>query len=93
VQHLPDPAGFVAEIRRCLRPDGHLLIRAPAQRSGAPSVRTSLYYRLRAAFYTHVPGLVDFYDMDSLRRLVERAGLSVVRCTTSGSSVTVLARA
>lgn len=93
VQHLPDPAGFVAQIRRCLRSDGHLLIRAPARWSGAPSVRRSTYYRLRAAFYTHVPGLVDFYDLDSLRRLVESAGLSVVRCTSSGSSVAVLARA
>ena len=93
VQHLPDPAGFVAEIRRCLRPNGHLLIRAPARWSGAPSVRRSVYYRLRAAFYTHVPGLVDFYDVDSLRRLVEGAELSVVTCTSSGSSVAVLARA
>ena len=28
VQHLPDPAAFIAEIRRCLRPGGHLLITA-----------------------------------------------------------------
>lgn len=93
VQHLPDPAGFVAEIRRCLRSGGHLLIRAPGRWSGAPSVRRSVYYRLRAACYTHIPGLVDFYDLDSLRRLVEGAGLSVVTCTRSGSSVAVLAQA
>jgi SAM-dependent methyltransferase len=93
VQHLSDPAGFVAEIRRCLRPGGHVLIRAPARSSARPGVRRSLYYRLRAAIYTHVPGLVDFYDADSLRRLVEDAGLAVVSCTTSGSSVVVLARA
>jgi SAM-dependent methyltransferase len=93
VQHLPDPAGFVAEIRRCLRPEGHVLIRVPERSSSTPSVRRSLYYRLRAAFYTHVPGVVDFYDAHSLRRLVEDAGLSVVTCTSSGSSVAVLARA
>lgn len=93
VQHLPDPAGFAAEIRRCLQPGGHLLIRAPLGRPGAPSVRPSAYYRLRAAFYTHVPGLVQFYDSDSLRQLVEAAGRSVVECTSSGSSVAVLARA
>ena len=92
VQHLPDPAGFVAEIRRCLRPDGHLLIRAPARWSRASSVRRGAYYRLRAAFYTHVPRLVDFYDLDSVRRLVESAELSVVTGTSSGSSVAVLAR-
>ncbi len=31
LQHLPNPAAFVAEIRRCLRPGGHLLIIAPAR--------------------------------------------------------------
>jgi 2-polyprenyl-3-methyl-5-hydroxy-6-metoxy-1,4-benzoquinol methylase len=28
VQHLPHPAAFIAEIRRCPRPGGHLLITA-----------------------------------------------------------------
>ena len=31
LQHLPHPAAFIAEIRRCLRPGGHLLITAPAR--------------------------------------------------------------
>src|SRR5918999_4909455 len=31
LQHLPRPAAFVAEIRRCLRQGGHLLITAPAR--------------------------------------------------------------
>jgi len=93
LQHLPDPAGFLAEIRRCLRPGGHVLVRAPARGSAAHRVRRSVYYRLRAAFYTHVPGLVDFYDVASLRHVVDGAGLTVVECTNSGSSVTVVARA
>jgi len=33
VQHLPQPAAFIAEIRRCLRPGGLLLIAAPAHAS------------------------------------------------------------
>lgn len=103
-QHLAEPAAFVAEIRRCLRPGGHLLIRAPARHgttgsasaaggSLSPPVRRSLYWRLRAAFYTHVPGLVHFYDIDALQRLVEGQGLTVVQKTNSGTSVTILARA
>jgi len=33
VQHLPHPAAFIAEIRRCLRPGGHLLMTAPVRDS------------------------------------------------------------
>ena len=104
VQHLADPDSFVAEIRRCLRPGGHLLVRAPVRRrmrgSGANStgsdalvVRGSLYWRLRAAFYTLVPGLVRFYDMDALQQLVEGQKLQVVERTASDTSITILARA
>ena len=104
VQHLADPATFIAEIRRCLRPGGHLLVRAPvrggttesestASGSHSPGVRRTLYWRLRAAFYTHAPGLVCFYDMDALQRLVEGQGLAVVQRISSDSSVTIMARA
>ena len=92
LQHLPHPAAFVAEIRRCLRPGGHLLITAPA-RDGAPLVSRNLYWRLRAACYHLVPGVVRFYDTSSLPRLVEDQGLTVVECNGEGQRVSVLARA
>src|SRR5262252_4644569 len=50
LQHLLDPAAFVAEIRRCLRPGGHLLVTAPS-RDGTPRASQNLYWRLRAACY------------------------------------------
>ena len=56
LQHLPHPAAFIAEIRRCLRPGGHLLITAPA-RDGASITSQNLYWRLRAACYHRVPGV------------------------------------
>jgi SAM-dependent methyltransferase len=90
LQHLRHPAAFIAEIRRCLRPDGHLLIIAPARGGALPQ---KLYWRLRAVCYQRVPGLVRFYDTDSLPRLVEDQGLTVIECNGDGKRVSVLARA
>lgn len=89
-QHLSHPAAFIAEIRRCLRPDGHLLIIAPARGGALPK---NLYWRLRAVCYQRVPGLVRFYDTGSLPRLVEDQGLTVIECQGDGKRVSVLARA
>jgi len=92
VQHLPHPAAFITEIRRCLRPGGHLLITAPA-RDRTSRTSPNLYWRLRAACYHLVPGVVRFYDTNSLPALVEDQGLTVVECYGEPGRVTVLARA
>jgi ubiquinone/menaquinone biosynthesis C-methylase UbiE len=92
VQHLTHPSAFIAEIRRCLRPGGHLLITAPARDSKSPTSQ-NLYWRLRTAFYLHVPGVVRFYDTHSLPDLVEDQGLTVVVCKGELGRVSVLARA
>lgn len=91
VQHLPDPGSFIAEIRRSLQPGGHLLIVAPVRTSKSPMSR-NLYWRLRAAFYRYAPGVVQFYDTDSLTLLVEDHGMTVIECTGEPNRVTVLAR-
>ena len=65
LQHLPHPAAFIAEIRRCLRPGGHLLITAPT-RDSTSLTSQNLYWRLRTACYLLVPGVVRFYDTNSL---------------------------
>jgi hypothetical protein len=61
----------------CLRPGGHLLITAPA-RDSTSRMSQNLYWRLRAAYYHLVPGVVRFYDTNSLTRLVEDQGLTVL---------------
>lgn len=92
VQHLPDPGAFIAEVRRGLRPDGHLLITSPVRDSGSLASQ-KLFWRLRARFYRRVPGLVRFYDTRSLRHLVEGQGMTVVRCTEEPGRVSALVRA
>ena len=91
-QHLAQPEAFIAEIRRCLRPGGHLLITTPVR------VRTSLrsqklYWRLRAAFYQRVPGVVHFCDSNSIRRLIEDQGMTVIEFSSEPGRISVLARA
>jgi ubiquinone/menaquinone biosynthesis C-methylase UbiE len=92
LQHLPHPAAFLGEIRRCLRPGGHLLLTAPA-RDGTSPTSQNLYWRLRAACYQRVPGVVRFFDPSSLPPLVEEQGLTVVECHREAGRVTVVARA
>ncbi len=91
IQHLSHPAASIAEIRRCLRPGGHLLITAPARDSTSLTSQRNLYWRLRAACYLLVPGVVRFYDTSSLARLVEDEGLTVVECYGERGRVSVLA--
>ena len=91
LQHLPHPAAFIAEVRRCLRPGGHLLITAPA-RDSTSRTSQNMYWRLRAACYLLVPGVVRFYDADSLTHLVQDQGLTAVECKVEPGRVSVLAR-
>ena len=92
LQHLARPGAFIADIRRCLRPGGHLLITAPV-RDSTPRTEPNPYWRLRAAICQRVPGVVRFYDMNSLPRLVEDQGLRLVDCRREPSRVIVSARA
>ncbi len=92
LQHLADPGAFINEIRRCLRPGGHLLITAPSHTRTSPTSQ-NLYWRLRTACYVHVPGIVRFSDTNSLPQLVQNHGLTVVECSGEPSGVSVLARA
>jgi hypothetical protein len=66
------------------------LITAPA-RDSTPLTSPNLYWRLRAACYHLVPGVVRFYDTNSLSHLVEDQALTVVECNGEPGRVSVLA--
>jgi SAM-dependent methyltransferase len=93
LQHLTRPAAFIAEIRRCLRPGGHLFITAPRRDRMSLTSQQNLYWRLRAASYLLLPGIVRFYDTASLASLVGDHGLTVVECRGDPGRVSLLARA
>src|SRR4051812_12422615 len=76
IQHLPDPRSFVSEVRRCLRPGAHLFLTAPDLKV-APLTAGTLYWRLRARAAQRVPGMIRFYDCESLTSLVEAHGFVV----------------
>jgi len=69
-----------------------VLVTAPS-RDSTPLTSQNLYWRLRAACYQLVPGVVCFYDTNSLPRLVEDQGLTVVECNGEPGRAKVLARA
>ncbi len=68
------------------------MITAPA-RDSTSLTSQNLYWRLRAACYQRMPGVVRFYDTNSLPRLVKDRGLTVVECNGEPGRVSVLAHA
>ena len=67
-----------------------MLLTAPA-RDSATQTQPNLYWRVRAALYQRVPGVVRFYDIDTLAKLVDDQGLTVIECCREPSRVVVLA--
>jgi SAM-dependent methyltransferase len=90
VQHLSHPGASSPRFAAASR--AHLLITAP-DRDATPLRSSNLCWRLRAASYHLVPGVIRFYDTSSLRHLVEDHDLTIVECKAERHQVSVLARA
>jgi len=81
LEHVPDAAGLLAEVRRVLRPHGRLLLTTPAH----GPLRRVLIAALRFDAHFDPDGEhVRFYTARSLRTSLERAGLVVARLETVG---------
>jgi len=92
VQHLPAPEALVAEVRRCLRPGGHAFLSAPS-RSIRSATTQNLYWRLRAAVLTRLPGVIRHHSADELAALVSSSGMTVVELDETQGGASVIARA
>ena len=89
LQHLPHPAAFIAEIRRCLRPGGHLLITAPpatARRSrprtctGGSAQRATASCPASSASTTRAPSLVSSREGARVVEADDAGHEAVARC-------------
>lgn len=72
LEHVPDPAALLGEVRRLLRPGGVLLVGAP--NFGSPEARATG----PGWFHLDVPRHLAHFTPDTLRAALEGAGLAVV---------------
>lgn len=71
IEHVPDPAPFLREIHRILRPDGALVLGTPDFDSGCAR-RFGERYRL-----LHDPTHISLFTSDSMRRFLRDGGFSI----------------
>jgi 2-polyprenyl-3-methyl-5-hydroxy-6-metoxy-1,4-benzoquinol methylase len=84
IEHIPDPAANVAEVRRLLRPGGMLAVETPRF--------DSLLFKIlghRERSMQNCPGHIYFFTETTLRRLLERNGFRVVRVDRVGRTLTM----
>lgn len=87
IEHLTNPAETLAEIRRVLRPGGHLVVMTPNASSSLHRVFGAEWFPLDA------PRHLLLHSPQSLRRILEDAGFTVsdVRDSWRAANVTIAA--
>ena len=77
IEHVPDPRGFLAEVRRLLVPGGHAVVVTP-NRKGFQARLLGTKWRSCIADHVHL------FSPDGLARLLEETGFSILRTQTWG---------
>jgi len=81
LEHLPDPAGMVRRMRRLLRPGGVLVLSVPNDFN--PFQAALVEARGFRPWWVAPPHHLNYFDFDSLERLVAREGLEPARRETT----------
>jgi SAM-dependent methyltransferase len=84
IEHMPDPAESLRELRRVLRPGGVLAVETPRF--------NSLCFRLlgpRERSIQNWPGHIFFFTEQTLQQLLERNGFKVLRVERVGRTLTL----
>ena len=84
IEHMPDPADSLRELRRLLRKDGVLVIETPRYDS-----LTFKLLRHRERSVSACDGHIYFFTVPTLRRMVQQAGFAVERVDLVGRTLTL----
>ena len=68
VEHIPDPCGWVADVRRALKPGGHVFTELPLQHGQASLGPTHIRGQFHATFFSNA----------SFTAMMSRAGFELV---------------
>jgi 2-polyprenyl-3-methyl-5-hydroxy-6-metoxy-1,4-benzoquinol methylase len=77
IEHVPDPRGLLAEVRRVVKPDGHVVLTTP--NAGGLHARFS-----GPGWRSAIPDHVYLFARRTLRRLLRETGFRVVRQVSWG---------
>jgi 2-polyprenyl-3-methyl-5-hydroxy-6-metoxy-1,4-benzoquinol methylase len=82
IEHLPDPAASIREIRRILKPGGVIVLETPRY--------DTLMFKLmgRRERSLAYPGHIFFFTVPTLRQMLEKCGFEVVKTEIVGRTLT-----